>query len=161
MKTNNYSTLILTVQNKPGVLFRISGLIRKRRFNIASLTVSATEDPDISRFTIVVEADKETVEKMAKQLYRIIEVIKVNEPSEDDIVSRELGLFKVSTTKVGSKSEISLIADHFRAKVIQIKPEYMMLEITGDEGKITGFYENMKKYGVMEFVRTGRTALFK
>jgi len=113
MKQNKFSTLIVTVQNKPGVLYRISGLIRKRRFNIASLTVSATEDPDMSRFTIVVEGDKETVEKMAKQLYRIIEVIKVNEPEEDSIVARELGLIKVSTTKTGSKGEISLIADHF------------------------------------------------
>ncbi|OGG15412.1 acetolactate synthase small subunit [Candidatus Gottesmanbacteria bacterium RIFCSPHIGHO2_02_FULL_39_11] len=161
MKQNKFSTLIVTVQNKPGVLYRISGLIRKRRFNIASLTVSATEDPDMSRFTIVVEGDKETVEKMAKQLYRIIEVIKVNEPEEDSIVARELGLIKVSTTKTGSKGEISLIADHFRAKVIQVTPEYMMLEITGNEEKIQGFYKNMKKYGVMEFVRTGRTALFK
>lgn len=159
--TKKLSTLIVTVQNKPGVLYRISGLIRKRRFNITSLTVAQTGDPLTSRFTIMVEGDKETVEKMCKQLYRVIEVLKVNDPEEVEIVARELALIKVSTSKSGSKMEIAMIADNFRAKVINIQPDSMMLELTGDEEKIDAFYENMKKYGIMEFVRTGRTVLFK
>jgi acetolactate synthase I/III small subunit len=157
----NVSTIIVTVQNKPGVLFKIAGLIRRRRFNIESLTVSHTHEPNISRFTILVHGDKKVVEQMGKQLYRIVEVLKVNDPSEDEVVARELALLKVSLKKSGSRVEITNIADHFRAKVVNVHPDNMILEITGDEKKIDAFYENMRKFGVIEFVRTGRTALFK
>lgn len=158
---NNLSTLIVSVQNRPGVLFKIAGLIRRRRFNIESLTVSHTENPKISRFTILVRGEKDIVEKMSKQLYRIVEVLKVSDPSNEEIVARELALIKVSTKKEGARLEISSIVDHFRARVVNIHPEYMMIEVTGDEEKIDAFYENMRKYGIIEFVRTGRTALFK
>jgi acetolactate synthase I/III small subunit len=157
----NLSTLIVTVQNKPGVLFKIAGLIRRRRFNIESLTVSHTHDPFISRFTILVHGDKKIVEQMGKQLYRIVEVLKVNDPPEEKIVARELALIKVSISKKGSRVEITNIAEHFRAKVVNVHPDNMILEITGDETKIDAFYENMRKFGIIEFVRTGRTALFK
>lgn len=158
---NNLSTLIVSVQNRPGVLFKIAGLIRRRRFNIESLTVSHTETSGISRFTIFVRGEKDIVEKMSKQLYRIVEVLKVSDPANGEIVARDLALIKVSTKKMGSRLEISSIADHFRARVINIHPEHMILEVTGDEEKIDAFYENMKKFGIIEFVRTGRTALFK
>lgn len=158
---NNLSTLIVTVQNKPGVLFRIAGLIRRRRFNIESLTVSHSENSEISRFTILVRGEKDIVEKMSKQLYKIVEVLKVSDPDEKEIVARELALIKVSTKKSGSSVEISNISRHFRTKVVNIHPEFMILEITGSEDKIDSFYENMKKFGIIEFVRTGRTALFK
>lgn len=158
---NNLSTLIVTVQNKPGVLFKIAGPIRRRRFNIESLTVSHTEKSDISRFTIVVRGEKEIVEKMSKQLYRIIEVLKVSDPDPSEIVARELALIKVSIKKQGSRMEISNIAKYFRARVVNVHLEYMILEITGDEEKIDAFYQNMRKYGIIEFVRTGRTALFR
>lgn len=155
------ATIIVTVQNRPGVLFKIAGLIRRRRFNIDSLTVSQTEKPDISRFTITVHGDKNTIEKMCKQLYRIVEVLKVSEVSDDKIVARELALMKVSTSKLGSKMEITTMADHFRARIVAFHPQYLILEITGGEDKIDALYENMKKYGIIEFVRTGRTAVFK
>lgn len=158
---NNLYTLIVTVQNKPGVLFKIAGLIRRRRFNIESLTVSHTENSDISRFTIFVHGEEDIVEKMSKQLYRIIEVLKICDPKQSDIVARELALIKVSTRKKGSKIEIADIAKHFRAKVVNVDPEYLILEITGNEEKIDSFYSNMRKFGIIEFVRTGRTALFK
>ena len=161
MTKETLSTLIVFVQNRPGVLFKIAGLIRKRRFNIESLTVSHTEKKDISRFTILVRGDKDIVEKMSKQLYRIVEVLKVSDPGEKDIVAKELALIKVSAQKEGSKTEISTIADHFRARVVNIHPKYVMMEISGNEAKIDAFYENMKKFGIIEFVRTGRTALFK
>jgi acetolactate synthase-1/3 small subunit len=162
MKTNNnLSTLIVSVQNKPGVLFKIAGLIRKRRFNIESLTVSHTQDPTISRFTILVRGEKEIVEKMSKQLYRIVEVLKVSDPKGNEIVARELALIKVSTKKEGSRLEIASLAKHFRSHVVAIRPEYMVLEVTGNEEKIDAFYDNMRKFGIIEFVRTGRTALFK
>lgn len=160
-KNNNLSTLIVSVQNRPGVLFRIAGLIRRRQFNIESLTVSHTENADISRFTILVRGNKDIVEKMSKQLYRIVEVLKVSDPSESQIVARELALFKVSTNKRVSKKEIAEIAKHFRAKVVNVNPKYLIYELTGDEEKIDAFYENMKRFGIIEFVRTGRTALFK
>lgn len=154
-------TLIVTVQNRPGVLYKIAGLIRKRRFNIESLTVSHTEQKDISRFTIVVNGDEDIVEKMSKQLYRVIEVLKVSDPFDNQLVVRELALFKVSTAKKESKKEITGIAKHFRAKVIGVNPKYLIFEITGNEEKIDAFYENMRTFGIIEFVRTGRTALFK
>ncbi|OGG26369.1 acetolactate synthase small subunit [Candidatus Gottesmanbacteria bacterium RIFCSPLOWO2_01_FULL_39_12b] len=158
---NNLSTLIVSVQNRPGVLFRIAGLIRRRRFNIESLTVSHTENPQLSRFTILVRGDKETVEKMSKQLYRIVEVLKVSDPKDVEIVAKELALIKVSIKKDGSRVEITNIANHFRARVVNVNPEYMILEVTGNEEKIDAFYENTRKFGIIEFVRTGRTALFK
>lgn len=161
MEAKNLSTLIVSVQNKPGVLFRISGLIRRRRFNIESLTVSRTDNSEISRFTILVRGEKEIVEKMSKQLYRIVEVLKVSDPDEKEIVARELALIKVSTKRKGSSMEISDIAKHFRAKVVNINPEYMIFEVTGNEKKIDALYENMRKFGIVEFVRTGRTALYK
>lgn len=160
-KSKNISTLIVSVQNRPGVLFCIAGLIRRRRFNIESLTVSHTENPHISRFTILVKGEKDIVEKMSKQLYKIVEVLKVSDPAEKEIVARELALLKVSARNGGNKMEISTIARHFRAKVVTVHPNYMTLEITGNEEKINAFYENMRKYGVIEFVRTGRTALYK
>lgn len=158
---NNLSTLIVSVQNKPGVLFRIAGLIRRRRFNIESLTVSHTENSEISRFTILVRGEKDVVEKMSKQLYRIIEVLKVSDPTPDEIVARELALIKVSIRKPGARIEVSNIAKHFRAEIVNIHPKYMIVEITGDEKKIDSFYTNMRKFGIIDFVRTGRTALFK
>ena len=161
MTKNTFSTLIVFVQNHPGVLFRISGLIRRRRFNIESLTVSHTETAGISRFTILVKGDRATLEKMSKQLYRLIEVLKIIEPEEENIVARELGLFKVSLKKQGSRGEITDITKHFRGRLISVKPEHVTIEISGSEYKIDGFYENMKKFGIIEFIRTGRTALFK
>lgn len=158
---NNLSTLIVSVQNKPGVLFKIAGVIRRRRFNIESLTVSHTEIPDISRFTVLVRGDKHTVDKVSKQLSRIVEVIKVADPAANKIVARELALFKVSTQKKGSELEINSVVKHFRAKVVNVNPEYLIIEVTGDEEKIDAFDGNMKKFGIIEFVRTGRTALFK
>ncbi len=161
MKNLNLSTLIVFVQNKPGVLFKIAGLIRRRRFNIESLTVSHTQNPGISCITILVRGEKNIVEKMSKQLYRIVEVIKVSKPTEEMIVARELALIKVSTKKKNSPKNISIIAQHFQGKVINIEPKSMILEVTGGEKKIDAFYRNMKKFGVLEFVRTGRTALIK
>ncbi len=155
------TTLIVTVQNRPGVLYKISGLIRKRRFNIESLTVSHTETTGISRFTIVVNGDEMVVEKMSKQLYRIIEVLKVQEVADKNMVARELGLFKVSTAKTGSRLEISTIARHFRARVVQVAEKHMILELTGKEDKIDALRAVLRKFGMIDFVRTGRTALVK
>ena len=98
---------------------------------------------------------------MSKQLYRIVEVLKVSDPKDVEIVAKELALIKVSIKKDGSRVEITNIANHFRARVVNVNPEYMILEVTGNEEKIDAFYENTRKFGIIEFVRTGRTALFK
>lgn len=162
MKVNNYlSTLIVLVSNKPGVLFKIAGVIRRRRFNIESLTVSHTQNPEISRFTILVRGDRQTVEKATKQLNRIVEIIKVSVGKQNKIVARVLGLYKVSTGKQNSRTEINNIVKNFRAKVVNIQPKHLIIEITGDEEKIDAFGENMKQFGIIEFAQTGRTALSK
>ena len=98
---------------------------------------------------------------MSKQLYRIIEILKVSDPKDIHIVARELALFKISTSKKDSRKEIGEIAKHFRSKVVNMHPHYIVYEVTGNEGKIDAFYKNMKRFGIIEFVRTGRTALFK
>src|SRR3989338_7215590 len=148
MKNKQLQTLIVTVQNKPGVLYKIAGLIRKRQFNIESLTVSHTEHAHTSRFTILVRGDETVIEKMSKQLFKIIEVLKISDPSESDIVARELALIKVSTAKKGSRQDITIIARHFRARVINIRPDSMTLEITGREDKIDSFHENLRRFGI-------------
>lgn len=160
-KRQHLKTLIVTVQNRPGVLYKISGLIRKRRFNIESLTVSHSLKPGISQFTIVVNGDEAIVEKMSKQLYRIIEVLKIHEVNESDIVARELALFKVSTSKPGSRVEISTIVEHFRGRVTQVGEKHMVIEVTGREEKIDSFRKIMQPFGIIDFVRTGRTALLR
>src|SRR3989338_10805982 len=123
-KPDQLHTLIVTVQNRPGVLFKIAGLIRKRQFNIESLTVSHTEQTGISRFTILVHGDEKIIEQVGKQLYRIIEVLKVSDPLDRDIVARELALIKVSANKPGSKADLTVIARHFRARPVAIRPDY-------------------------------------
>jgi acetolactate synthase-1/3 small subunit len=161
MTKKQLSTLILTVQNKPGVLYRISGVIRKRRYNISSLTVSATENPDVSRFTIVVEGDRQVVQKMSNQLNKVIEVIDVNDPNEAEIFASELGLFKVGAKTSVEKNAVESISAKYGAKIVEYCDKYLILEITGNEDKIDKLHNSLKKYGVMEFVRTGRTALFR
>jgi acetolactate synthase-1/3 small subunit len=143
------------------VLYKIAGLIRKRHFNIESLTVSHSVTPGVSRFTIVVHGNESIVEKMTKQLYRIIEVLKIQEVTDSDIVARELGLFKISTAKPGSRVEISSVAGHFRARIVQVAEKHMVIEVTGTEEKIDSFRTLMNKFGIMDFVRTGRSALMR
>lgn len=154
-------TLIVTVQNRQGVLYKIAGLIRKRQFNIESLTVSHSMQEGISRFTIVVNGDEAIIEKMSKQLYKIIEVLKVQEVGDNDIVARELALIKVSTVKPNSRTEITTIAKHFRTHIVQIGEKYMVIELSGKEDKIDAFMDVVKPFGIIDFVRTGRAALIK
>ena len=158
---NNMFTLLITIQNKPGALFKISGLIRKHRFNIESMTLARTENTTLHHLTMLLKGDKEMAERLSKQLSRIIEVVKVSEPGCEDIVTRELALIKVSLTQPGSQEEILQLLDLFRFQVIDIHPDYLMLELTGNIMKIEAFYEHMKKFGVLEFVRTATTGLVK
>ncbi len=151
-------TIVALVQDKPGVLNRVSSMFRRRGYNISSLTVGHSEMADLSRMTFVVEGDDATVEQVTKQLYKLIDVVRVLEMSEDEIVAREMALIKVRAT-AQTRSEIIQIVDIFRANIIDVSPESLIIEVTGDEDKIDSLYDLLKTFGVRELMRTGRVAM--
>jgi len=150
--------LSVAVKNKPGVLTRVANLFSRRNFNIHSLNVGETENPDISRMTIVVRGDKKTLEQVKKQLNKLIEVIKINELSNKATVSRDLALIRVGCGRE-ERSEIIQIADTFRAKVVDVSYDSLILEATGTEDKIEALIEVLRDFNIMEVVRTGLVAL--
>ncbi len=151
-------TLSVLVQNKPGVLARTAGLLSRRGYNIESLTVGVTENEDVSRMTIVVRGDDTVVEQVTKQLNKLIEVIKVTDLTKESYVDRELVLIKV-TAEGTSRSEIMQIVDIFRARIVDVSPKSLIIEVTGDEGKIDALTCMLKQFGIKEIVRTGTLAL--
>lgn len=157
MKKHTISAL---VENHFGVLARISGLFSSRGFNIDSLSVGETEDPTISRMTIVVQGDDRILEQVTKQLNRLVDVIKVIDLTSQDFVNRELVLVKVNSTRT-SRSEIMELVDVFRAKVVDISPSTMTIEATGDESKINAIIGMLKPFGIQEIGRTGKVALLR
>ena len=151
--------LSILVENRPGVLARVAGLFSRRGFNIDSLAVGPTIDTDISRMTIVVKGDDIVLEQITKQLNKLIDIIKIIDlTSSQDFVERELVLVKVSATSQ-TRSEILEIANIFRAKVIDVATKSLTVETTGSEGKIEALIDLMKKFGIVEIVRTGKIAL--
>ena len=157
----NYYTIIAFTENTPGVLYRIADLFLRRKINIESLTVSEVKNEDQSRFTIVVFAEPDLVEKIGKQLYRIIEVVKVIDSVDTDLVAREIALLKVSANKLEQRKEIEhLVSISSFVRIIEVKKNYLILEKTGTEKDINDFYELMKPYGIKEFVQSGRIADF-
>jgi len=146
------------VQNKSGVLAHISGLFSARGFNIDSLCVGETENPNLSRMTIVVAGDDTILEQVRKQLGKVIDVVKVQDYSGKAYVERDLALIKVSVPP-SRRNEILPIVDIFRAKVVDVGPETLVIEIAGQESKIEGFIELMKPYGIKELVRAGIIAM--
>ena len=148
------------VQNQPGVLAHISGMLASRGFNIDSLAVGETEKPDLSRITFVVHGDDGVLEQVRKQLDKIITVVKVQDISSEDIVERDLMLIKV-TAAPEKRNEIVLLVEMFRGRVVDIGPENIMVEISGQERKIEAFIELMRPYGILELARTGRIALVR
>ena len=154
-------TLLALVEDKPGVLNRTASLFRRRAFNIESLTVGHTEQPGVSRMTIVVDSAKTDVEKVAQNLYKLVNVIKVEDITERPCVMRDLALIKVKANGGGSRSEVLQIVDTFRARVVDVSPDTVMIEVTGTEDKIDGLVEVLRPYGVLELVRTGRVAMVR
>jgi acetolactate synthase I/III small subunit len=148
------------VQNKPGVLARIVGLFSARGFNIESLVVGETEDPDVSRMTVTVGGDDKILEQVRKQLSKLIDVIKVNDLQDDPYVERDLMLIKVHAP-APKRPEIVDLANIFRAKVVDVSEKSMALEITGTEEKINAFIRMVRPYGVKELARTGRLAMVR
>ncbi|MFQ6072591.1 MAG: acetolactate synthase small subunit, partial [Methanosarcinales archaeon] len=146
-------TLAVLVENKPGVLARVSGLFSRRGFNIDSLVVGTTEKPDISRMTIVVDGDDRILEQVRKQLNKLINVIKISDLLPDQSVERELALIKVSANS-NNRSEIMQIVDVFRASIIDVQKNSLIIEITGDSEKINAMEQLLRQYGIKEMMRT-------
>jgi acetolactate synthase-1/3 small subunit len=162
MLTNNNEVrrqvFAVLVETKFGVLGRITGLFSARGFNIESLSVAETEDPTVSRITLVTEGDTKILEQIHKQLNRLIDVIKVTNLSEESHVDREMVLIKVAAEDE-MRAEVLRIADIFRAKVVDVTPKTYVLEVTGDEGKIRAVINLLKPLGIKEVVRTGKIAI--
>ena len=152
--------LSAVVQNQPGVLAHISGMLASRGFNIDSLAVGETEKPDLSRMTFVVHGDDAVMEQVRKQLDKIVTVVKVLDISSENFVERDLMLIKVRATPA-QRTEISLLVDMFRGRVVDIDHETIMVEISGQESKIEAFIDMMRPYGIVELARTGRIALVR
>ncbi|HEV3205212.1 MAG TPA: acetolactate synthase small subunit [Gemmataceae bacterium] len=148
------------VQNQPGVLAQISGMLASRGFNIDSLAVGATEEPNLSRMTFVVHGDDAVLEQVSKQLDKIVTVVKVHDISSEDFVERDLMLIKVKASSQ-QRMEIVLLVEMFRARVVDISPNDLMIEISGQEKKIEAFIDLMRPYGLSELARTGRIALVR
>jgi len=150
--------LSVLVENQSGVLSKISGLFSRRGYNIHSLTVGITEDPNVSRITIVVLGDEQVFEQINKQLNKLIDVIKIIELEHVKSVCRELALIKVSMNQ-NNQSVITETVNIFRGKIVDMDTKSMIIEITGDEEKVSAFIDLMKTYGIKEIVRTGLAAL--
>jgi acetolactate synthase-1/3 small subunit len=151
-------TISVMVENKFGVLARISTLFAARGFNIDSLAVGETEDPSVSRMTIVVSGNENVLEQVEKQLNKLIDVIKVNSFVDEAHLERDLALIKVKADKA-NRSELFQIVDVFRAKIVDVGADSLIVEVTGDEEKITALESMLKPFGIKEMVRTGIIAM--
>lgn len=153
-------TLSVTVENKPGVLTRVTTVIRRRGYNIESLTVGQTENPIISRITLVVTGDDRIIEQVTKQLYKLVDVIKIIDITDEKSVERELVLVKVKAD-TSVRSEIVQIVDIFRGRIVDIGRSSLIIEATGDSGKIDAIEEALAPFGIIELVRTGKVAMVR
>ena len=156
----NQRTITSLVQDRPGVLSRISGLFRRRGFNIASLAVGSSEKPGLSRMTFVVEGSSSSLRSVAEQLDKLIDVVEAKDITEKNIVWRELALIKVSSSKV-NRSEILELAKIFRVNIIDIGVSSLTMEITGGKEKIDSLIELLRKFDIKEVIRTGRVATLR
>jgi acetolactate synthase-1/3 small subunit len=152
--------LSAVVQNRPGVLAHISGMFASRGFNIDSLAVGETEDPQLSRITVVLMGDDRHLEQVRKQLEKIVTVVKVLDISREDFVERDLMLMKVDAAPE-RRAEIQGLVSIFRGRIVDVSPEQVMIEISGQERKLEAFIEAVRPYGIRELARTGRIALVR
>ena len=153
--------LSAVVQNVPGVLAHVSGMLASRGYNIHSLAVGETEDPHLSRMTFVVVGDDRVLEQVRKQLQKIVTVVRVDDISSRDFVERDLMLLKVQSRPGENRTEIRELVDIFRGRIVDVGSEHMMIELSGRESKIQAFIERMRPYGIRELVRTGRIAMVR
>jgi len=153
--------LSAVVQNVPGVLAHISGMLASRGYNIDSLAVGETEDPHLSRMTFVVVGDDQVLEQVRKQLEKIVTVVRVLDVSSSDFVERDLMLIKVHAEPGGSRTEINELVEIFRGRIVDVGRSEVIIEISGTENKIVAFIDLMRPYGIRELVRTGRIAMVR
>ncbi|HZZ83342.1 MAG TPA: acetolactate synthase small subunit [Anaeromyxobacteraceae bacterium] len=151
-------TISLLVQNLPGVLHRIAGLFSRRGYNIASLTVGPTEREDYSRMTIVVRLSSMTVEQVVRQVQKLVPVVEVRELKAQDLIERELMLVKIKTPEQ-NHSELRALAETYEASVVDVSPDALIVEATGNAGKLDALEDRLKRYGIQEVCRSGRIAL--
>ncbi|MHB1326366.1 MAG: acetolactate synthase small subunit [Thermoleophilia bacterium] len=151
-------TLSVLVENKPGVLARVAGLFSRRGFNIDSLAVGITENPDVSRMTITVDAEEHPIEQVTKQLHKLINVIKITDLDAEKTVARELALLKVKSD-AKTRAEVMQLAKIFRAQILDVSRKTITIEITGTYEKIDALEQLLQPHGVVEIVRTGRIAI--
>jgi acetolactate synthase-1/3 small subunit len=150
--------LSVLVENKPGVLSRVTGLISSRGFNIDSLAVGPTEDPTMSRITMILDTEPESFEQITKQLHKLISVQKITNLTDEDPIERELVLFKVHV-EAEKRNEVIEVANIFRAKIVDVGKSSLTLEVTGDSSKLRGLEDLLRAYGLKEIIRTGMIAM--
>jgi acetolactate synthase-1/3 small subunit len=155
---NKKHTISVLVENHFGVLARVSGMFSARGYNIDSLCVGETENPAISRMTVVVGGDERVLHQIVRQLNKLVEVIEVTDLTAESYIERELVLIKVAAT-AQQRGEIIEIANIFRAKVVDVGKQSLVVEVTGAQGKVEAFIDMMRSYGILELVRTGKIAL--
>jgi acetolactate synthase-1/3 small subunit len=151
---------VVYVEDKPGVLNRVASLFRRRAFNIESLTVGHTEAPGVSRMTIVVRTDPIGGRRLEANLYKLVNVLRVHDVTDTAVIFRELAMVKVGAT-AETRTHVMQLADAFRARVVDVAPEAVVIETTGAEEKIDGLLEVLRPYGILEIVRTGRVAMVR
>ncbi|MEW6034470.1 MAG: acetolactate synthase small subunit [Chloroflexota bacterium] len=155
---NSKHTLVALVYNRPGVLNRVASLFRRRGFNIESIAVGRTDDPKVSRMTIVVIGDSATVEQVRKQLDKVIDVVKIVDITGDDLVARELALVRVKAT-AATRAEVIQVVNIFRGGIVDVGSNSVIIEVTGDEDKVDSLLNLLRNYGIKEVARTGRVAM--
>jgi acetolactate synthase-1/3 small subunit len=150
--------LVALVEDKPGVLNRMASLFRRRGFNIESIAVGHSETPNLSRMTFVVNGPATVVEQVRKQLDKVVETVKVSDITGDNVITRELAFIKVKASSA-NRSEIIQIVDIFRANIVDVAPDSVIIEATGDEEKINSLFNLVRGFGIKEIARTGRIAM--
>ena len=160
MTSSQRHTFVVYVEDKPGVLNRIASLFRRRAFNIESLTVGHAETPNASRMTIVVRTDAIGARRLEANLYKLVNVLRVHDISTVPAIFRELAMIKVTAT-ADTRTHIMQLVDVFRARVVDVAPDSVVIETTGAEDKIDGLLEVLRPYGILELVRTGRVGMIR
>ena len=158
--TGRRHLLSLLVENRPGVLARIAGLFSRRGFNIDTLAVGPTEDPDISRVTLTVDGAVHPIDQVTKQLHKLVNVIKIRDMDPETAVAREMALFRVNAA-VESRAEIMQFAEIYDAKIVDVSRRSLTIEVTGDQSKIDSFERMIRPHGLIEMARTGEVAIAK
>lgn len=158
---DKFRTLVVQVENKPGVLNRVMSLFRQRMFNIESVAVGHTETPGISRMTFVMDGDDRTIEQVIKQLYKLLEVLKVTDITDETLIQRELALVKVVATDRTRTDIMRIASDIYNARIVDAAPDTLTIEVTGPSEKIESFLSMIRSYGIREVTRTGAVAMVR